>query len=78
MSSNVARDITIPRTVRMVRCAEMAARWTGEYVTSMLVFRAEKRSVQASAHPLSQAYGGLFCLLSVFVCRSVTVLTETE
>ena len=55
MGSNVARDITIPLAIRMVRCAEMAARWTGDYVTSMLVFRAEKRSVQASAHPLSQA-----------------------
>ena len=40
----------------------MAARWTGDYVTSMLVFRAEKRSAQASAHPLSQAQGGLFSL----------------
>ena len=25
------------------------------------MFRAEKRSAQASAHPLSQAQGGLFC-----------------
>ena len=31
-------------------------------------FRAEKRSVQASAHPLSQAQGELFCVLTVFVC----------
>ena len=31
-------------------------------------FRAEKRSAQASAHPLSQAQGGLFCVLTVFVC----------
>ena len=30
-------------------------------------FRAEKRSAQASAHPLSQAQGGLFCVLTVFV-----------
>ena len=29
----------------------MAARWTGDYVTSLLVFRAEKRSAQASAYP---------------------------
>ena len=29
-------------------------------------FRAEKRSAQASAHPLSQAQGGLFCVLTVF------------
>ena len=27
-------------------------------------FRAEKRSAQASAHPLSQAQGGLFCLMT--------------
>ena len=36
-------------------------------------FRAEKRSAQASAHPLpqallTQAQGGLFCVLTVFVC----------
>ena len=31
-------------------------------------FRAEKRSAQASAHPLPQAQGGLFCVLTVFVC----------
>ena len=31
-------------------------------------FRAEKRSAQASAHPLSQAQGGLFCVLTVLVC----------
>ena len=31
-------------------------------------FRAEKRSAQAFAHPLSQAQGGLFCVLTVFVC----------
>ena len=27
-------------------------------------FRAEKRSAQASANPLSQAHGGLFCVLT--------------
>ena len=39
-------------------------------------FRAEKRSAQSSAHPLSQAQGGLFCVLTVltvfdslFVCH---------
>ena len=40
-------------------------------MTSMLVFRAEKCSAQASAHPLSQAQGGIFCLLTgltAFVC----------
>ena len=31
-------------------------------------FRAEKRSAQASAHVLSQAQGGLFSVLTVFVC----------
>ena len=31
-------------------------------------FRAEKRSAQASAHLLSQAQGGLFYVLTVFVC----------
>ena len=31
-------------------------------------FRAEKRCAQASAHPLSQAHGGLFCVLTGFVC----------
>ena len=43
------------------------------------MFRAEKRSAQASAHPLSQAQGGLFCVLTV-VCLFVTerVLTKTE
>ena len=30
-------------------------------------FRAEKRSAQASAHPLSQAQGGLFCELTACV-----------
>ena len=34
-------------------------------------FRAEKRSEQASAHPLLQAHGGLFCVLTVFVCSGV-------
>ena len=29
-----------------------------------MTFRAEKRSAQASAHPLSQAQGGLFCVLT--------------
>ena len=40
-------------------------------------FRAEKRSAQASAHPLSQAQGGLFCVLTVFRCLFVGgVLSE--
>ena len=34
--------------------------------SSVSSFRAEKRSAQASAHPLSQAQGGLFCVLTVF------------
>ena len=33
-------------------------------VLDVLRFRAEKRSAQASAHPLSQAQGGLFCVLT--------------
>ena len=44
-------------------------------------FRAEKRSAQASAHPLSQAQGGLFCVLTAcvdcvrqFVCLSLREL----
>ena len=47
------------------------------------IFRAEKRSAQASAHPLLQAQGRLLCLLTVFglrLCLFVTkrVLTATE
>ena len=35
-----------------------------------LSFRAEKRSAQASAHPLSQAQGGLFCdCVCLLVCH---------
>ena len=40
-------------------------------------FRAEKRSAQASAHPLSQAQGGLFCVLTVLF-GTERVLTKTE
>ena len=44
------------------------------------VFRAEKRSAEASAHPLSQAQGGLFLCVSCVdcVCLFVTerVLNE--
>ena len=50
-------------------------------MTSMLVFRAEKRSAQTSisTHPSLQAQCRLFCLLTAFfLCRSVRVLTETE
>ena len=36
-----------------------------------LLFRAEKRSAQASAHPLSQAQGGLFCTCVDCVCLSL-------
>ena len=48
-----------------------------------LCFRAEKRSAQASAHPLSQAQGGLFCVLKCVDCTvclfvTETVLTKTE
>ena len=43
-------------------------------------FRAEKRSAQASAHPLSQAQGGLFLCWQFCVCLFVTerVLNETH
>ena len=42
-------------------------------------FRAEKRSAQASAHPLSQAQGGLFCVLTtVRLFVTERVLTKTE
>ena len=41
-------------------------------LSDVVRFRAEKRFAQASAHPLPQAQGGLFCvltvLLTVFVC----------
>ena len=49
------------------------------FAASLRCFRAEKRSAQASAHPLSQAQGGLFCVLTT-VCLFVTerVLTKTE
>ena len=49
------------------------------WFTRYVGFRAEKRSAQASAHPLSQAQGGLFCVLTL-VCLFVTerVLTKTE
>ena len=36
--------------------------------TPSYTFRAEKRPAQASAHLLSQAQGGLFCVLTMFVC----------
>ena len=34
-------------------------------------FGAEKRPAQASAHTLSQAQGGLFCVLTAFVLNEV-------
>ena len=34
--------------------SKIAARWSGDCVTSMLVFRAEKRSAQASEHRSSR------------------------
>ena len=37
---------------------------SGMVTGDALIFRAEKRSAQASAHPLSQAKGGLFCLMT--------------
>ena len=37
----------------------------GTFLGTNLPFRAEKPSAQASAHPLSQAQGGLFGVLTV-------------
>ena len=37
----------------------------------MWKFRVKKRSAQASVHPLSQAQGELFCVLTVFDCLSL-------
>ena len=48
--------------------------WAGVRKVAYADFRAEKRSAQAFAHPLSQAQGGLFCVLTVcrqFVCLSL-------
>ena len=39
------------------------------------IFRAEKRSAQASAHPLSQAQGGLFC---VMLCSTVHLRKQSK
>ena len=47
--------------------ADLQARMKPGYKMSN-IFRAEKRSAQASAHFLSQAQGGLFGVLTVFVC----------
>ena len=49
------------------------------YLNTNLVkfFRAEKRSAQASAHPLSQAQGGLFRVSTARLCLFVAgVLSE--
>ena len=52
-----------------VREAENKIKWRDKRVaTPVAPFRAEKRSAQASAHSLSQAQGGLFCVFTVFVC----------
>ena len=41
-------------------------------------FRAEKHSAQASAHPLPQAQGGLFCVLTVFVAGVLSEMHEVR
>ena len=52
--------VKFPRTMKL---------WNAGLANPLVAtFRAEKRSGQASAHPLSQAQGGLFCVLTVFVC----------
>ena len=43
-----------------------------------LMFRAEKRSAQASAHPLPQAQGALFCVLTVFVGGVLSEMHEVR
>ena len=61
--------------------SEVPARYPGIYIPikiasaremPALLFRAEKRSAQASAQPLSQAQGGLFCVLTVVFVLFVT------
>ena len=44
-----------------------------QFQISFCDFRAEKRSAQASAHLLSEAQGGLFCVLTVFDCVCLSV-----
>ena len=48
----------------------------------VLTFRAEKRSAQASAHPLSQAQGGNFlcvqCSLRLFVAGVLSEMHEVR
>ena len=75
---NTLRDLlnsSNPTKVEFMNCFIIHSKqgWEGEgnsivFHLSFLTFRAEKRFAQASAHPLSQAQGGLFCVLIVFVC----------
>ena len=72
LASAMIRGSLVSRLVGAIQVSggglEPSARWHR--------FRAEKRSAQASAHPLSQAQSGLFCMLTVqFVC-SVLFVTE--
>ena len=72
LASAMVRGSLVSRLVGAIQVSggglEPSARWHR--------FRAEKRSAQASAHPLSQAQSGLFCMLTVqFVC-SVLFVTE--
>ena len=46
------------------------------FESQLVLFRAEKRSAQASAHPLSQSQGGLFCMLTVLTVFVAGVLGE--
>ena len=52
--------------------------WPGFKSRRRRHFRAEKRSAQASAHPLSQAQGGLFCVLCLFVAGVLSEMHEVR
>ena len=56
----------------------MAAQWTGDYVTSVLVFRAGKRSAQASAHPLSQVQGEFLTFVTLRLSAFVSFCESSD
>ena len=70
-----AQDTAISRKVVGKMCTGQSRKVIWDMINTLFLttvpveaFRAEKRSAQASAHPLSQAQGGLFSVLTVFVC----------